>query len=236
MKKLIFAFIAALTFLSVQIPTHALEGPILVFGGTSGTGLETVKLLRERGYAVTVFVRPTSNRAPLEPLNVSLIVGNALNISDVERAFAAGNFTTVISSLGGRRGEPRPDNIGNRNITNAAVSAGVMRVIQVTAIGAGERGRAKPADDAGFMRKVMYEKTLGEDHLIASGLSYTIIRPGELTDGPPTGNGVMVEEYVEGAINRSDVALMILKSLEDDTTIGKAFSVIDDNKRHPFAN
>lgn len=236
MKRLAFAALIAVTALIGRETTAALESPILVFGGTSGTGLETVKLLREYDYTVTVFVRPTSNRANLEPLGVSFVVGDALNSADVERAFASGNFTTVISSLGGRRGEPRPDNVGNRNITNAAISAGVKRAIQVNAIGAGVRSRAKPADDAGFMRKVMYEKTLGEDHLIASGLDYTIIRPGELTDGPPTGNGVMVEEYVEGAINRSDVALLILKALNDDTTINKAYSVIDDHKRHAFAD
>ena len=215
-------------------PALALEGPILVFGGTAGTGLETVKLLRERGIEVTVFVRPTSNRVPLESLGVSYVVGDALNMDDVEAAFASGNFTTVISSLGGRRGEPRPDYVGNRNITDAAVAAGVRRAIQVTAIGAGARNRAKPPEGASFMRQVMYEKTRGEDHMIASGLDYTLIRPGGLTDGPPTGNGIMDEEYVEGSVNRSDVALMILKALEDDSTIGKAYSVIDGGKRHSF--
>lgn len=215
-------------------PVYALEGPILVFGGTAGTGLETVKVLRSKGIDVTVFVRPTSNREPLDPLGVSYVVGDALNLADVHRAFAADRFTTVISSLGGRRGEPRPDYVGNRNITDAAVAAGVRRAIQVTAIGAGERNRAKPEADASFMRQVMYEKTRGEDHLIASGLDYTLIRPGGLTDGPPSGNGIMVEEYVEGSVNRSDVALMIVKALEDDSTIGKAYSVIDGGKRHAF--
>lgn len=234
MKPWFLVIFMSFTALSASALAKNLDGPVLVFGGTSGTGLETVKVLREQDIAVTVFVRPTSNRVPLEPLNVSFVVGDALNSADVEAAFASDDFTTVISSLGGRRGEPRPDNLGNRNITNAAVSAGVPRAIQVTAIGAGEQSRSEPDADAGFMRKVMYEKTLGEDHLIASGLSYTIIRPGELTDGPATRNGIMVEEYVEGAIHRSDVALMILKALNDDSTINKAYSVIDDNKRHAF--
>lgn len=234
MKRCFLLILTWFTVLSASAPANALDGPILVFGGTSGTGLETVKVLREQDIAVTVFVRPTSNRAPLEPLGVSFVVGDALNSFEVEAAFASANFTTVISSLGGRRGEPRPDNIGNRNITNAAVSAGVQRAIQVTAIGAGHQSRSEPDAEAGFMRKVMYEKTLGEDHLIASGLDYTIIRPGELTDGPPTGHGIMVDRYVEGAINRSDVALVIVEALKNDSTINKAFSVIDDNKRHAF--
>lgn len=212
-----------------------LTGPILVFGGTAGTGLETVKLLREKSVPVTVFVRPTSNREPLEPLDVSFVVGDALNADDVAAAFATAEFASVVSSLGGRRGEPRPDYVGNKNITNAAKDAGVRRVIQVSAIGAGERSRAKPPEDAGFMRKVMYEKTRGEDHLIASGLDYTLIRPGGLRDGAPTGNGIMVEEYIEGSINRADVALLIVRSLEDDSTIGKAYNVIDRNMQRSFS-
>ncbi len=133
-----------------------------------------------------------------------------------------------------RRGEPRADYVGNCNVTDAAVAAGVPRAIQVTAIGAGERNRDKPPEGASFMRQVMYEKTRGEDHMIASGLDYTLIRPGGLTDGPATGNGIMVEEYVEGSIHRSDVALLIMRALEDDSTIGKAYNVIDDGKRHGF--
>ncbi len=220
-------FMAALT----GQPAGALEGPVLVFGGTSGCGLETVKLLRARDVPVTVFVRPTSNRKPLEPLGVSYVVGDALNEADVAAAFAAADFAAVVSSLGGRRGEPRPDYVGNRNITDAAKAAGVRRVIQVSAIGAGEPSRAKPPEDAGFMRKIMYEKTRGEDHLIASGLDYTLIRPGGLRNGPATGNGMMLEEYAGGAINRADVGLLIVQALEDDATIGKAYHVIDKKMR-----
>jgi len=145
----------------------------------------------------------------------------------VAAAFAMADFRAVISSLGGRRGQPRPDFVGNRNITDAAKAAGVKRVIQVSAIGAGERSRAKPPEGAGFMRQIMYEKTLGEDYLIASGLDYTLIRPGGLRNGKATGKASMMEEYAEGAINRADVALLIIKALEDDATIGKAYHVVD---------
>jgi uncharacterized protein YbjT (DUF2867 family) len=149
----------------------------------------------------------------------------------VTAAFSADDFTAVVSSLGGRRGEPRPDYEGNRNITDAAKAAGVKRVIQVSAIGGGAPTRAKPPEDAGFMRNIMYEKTRGEDYLIASGLDYTLIRPGGLRNGAPTGNGIMTQENVSGSINRADVGLLIVGALDDDATIGKAYNVIDDNMR-----
>ena len=80
----------------------------------------------------------------------------------------------------------------------------------------------------------MYEKTLGEDHLIASGLDYTLIRPGGLRNGPATGNGLLSEEYLEGSINRADVGMLIVRALQDDSTIGKAYHVVDKNMRRSF--
>jgi len=214
----------------------ALDGPVLVFGGTAGVGLETVKVLRARGIPVTVFVRPTSDRTPLEPLGVSYVVGDALNEQEVTAAFSAADFTAVVSSLGGRFGEPRPEHIGNRNINNAAKAAGVQRVIQVSAISAGhDRDREKPSDDADWRAVMFYVKIQGENHLMESGLDYTIIRPGLLRDEAPTGNTMLTTRRdIDGSINRADVAQVIVQVLEDATTIGKAYTLIDKNTERPF--
>ena len=216
--------------------SSALDGPILVFGGTAGVGLETVKVLRSRAVPVTVFVRPTSDRAPLEPLGVSFVVGNALDEQDVNAALAADKFSAVVSSLGGRFGEPRPEHIGNRNINIAAKAAGVRRVIQVSAISAGlDRDREKPSADADWRAVMFYTKIQGENHLMQSGLDYTIIRPGLLQDEAATGNALLTTtREITGSINRADVALVIAEVLEDDTTIGKAYSLIDRNMERPF--
>jgi uncharacterized protein YbjT (DUF2867 family) len=214
----------------------ALDGPVLMFGGTAGVGLETVKVLRARDIPVTVFVRPTSDRTPLEPLGVSYVVGNALNEQEVTAAFSAADFTAVVSSLGGRFGEPRPEHIGNRNINNAAKAAGVHRVIQVSAINAGrDRDREKPSDDADWRAVMFYVKIQGENHLMESGLDYTIIRPGLLRDEAPTGNTMLTTRRdIDGSINRADVAQVIVQVLEDATTIGKAYTLIDKNTERPF--
>lgn len=213
----------------------ALDGPVLVFGGTAGVGLETVRALRSRDIPVTVFVRPTSDRAALEPLGVAYAVGNVLNAEEVAMAFDAVKFTAVISSLGGRTGEPRPEGIGNVNIDDAAKRAGVRRVIQVSNMGATRnRGRAEPPEDAHWSERMAYAKIVGEKHLMASGLDWTILRPGLLRDGAPTGNAWVTERIdVAGSINRSDVAQVILGLLADKSAVGRAYSVIDKNMERP---
>jgi len=228
MKRWFIGILALLSgMLGISFSAIGLEGPVLVFGGTSGTGLETTKLLRAQNVAVTVFVRPTSNRESLDSINVSYVFGDALNRDDVYAAFAADDFSSVISSLGGRRGEPRPDLKGNRHITDAARASGVRRIIQVSAVGAGENARQEPPEGAGFMERVLHIKTLAEDYLIASGLDYTIVRPGGLRRDPATGRGVLSEKVVMGSINRSDLGILIVQCMKDNSTIRKILHAYD---------
>lgn len=196
---------------------QAVDGPVLVFGGTSGTGLGAVQKLRAMDVPVTVFVRPTSDLSRLEGLGVATVVGDALNADDVTNAFAAGEFKAVISSLGGRRGEPRPDFIGNKNITAAAKAEGVGRLIQISSMGVGTT-REPPGEGAGFMAEVLYIKTLAEDDLIASGLNYTIIRPGGLRRGEATGTGVLKDYEAAGAIDRQELGRLVAGALDDAST------------------
>ena len=204
----------------------AADGPVLVFGGTSGTGLGAVQELRARKVPVTVFARPTSDISALTPLVVQIVIGDALDASTVQAAFASGEFVAVISSLGGRRGEPRPDLIGNRNITAAAKSAGVRRVIQLSSMGTG-KSRQKPAAGEHFMAEVLYLKTLAEDDLIASGLDYTVVRPGGLRDGSATGTGILTAEERLGSIHRNELGRLVVAALYDDSTVGKVLTALD---------
>lgn len=225
-KTLSYALSALLFAVFGMGSANALDGPVLVFGGTSGTGLATVQNLRADGIPVTVFVRPTSDTSVLESLNVATVVGDALNADDVQRAYETADFEAVLSSLGGRRGEPRPDLDGNLNITAAAKAKGVKRIIQISSIGVGST-REKPGADAGFMDEVFYLKTLAEDDLMASGLDYTIIRPGGLRRGEATGTGVLLTEEKMGSIDRQELGRLVAGALADKSTIGKVLYGID---------
>lgn len=225
-KKFTSFVLATLLALTGLNAAQALEGPVLVFGGTSGTGLATVQNLRADGIPVTVFVRPTSDTSVLESLDVSTVVGDALNPNDVQKAFAAANFEAVLSSLGGRRGEPRPDLEGNLNITAAAKASGVQRIIQISSMGVGTT-REPPGEGANFMAEVLYLKTLAEDDLMASGLDYTIIRPGGLRRGAATGTGVLQTEERMGSIDRQELGRLVAGVFDDSATIGKVLYGFD---------
>lgn len=59
-----------------------------------------------------------------------------------------------------------------------------------------------------------------------SGLDYTIIRPGGLTNEPGTGKVKAAADVELGSIPREDVASTIAASLADSSTIRKAFDLI----------
>jgi len=210
-------------------PAVSEDGGILVFGGTRGTGLEIVKLLVTRGDDVTVFVRPTSDRSQLAPLGVTFAVGDALDAQSVEGAFRSGTFETVISSLGSRRGDSPVDDVGTINVTDAAKATGVERILMVSSLGAGESLDLLPFYVKWILGAGLERKTTAENYIRASGLDYTIIRPGGLQNEPATGVGEVLEEgqpIKVKSIPRAEVARLLVLALDDPDSVGKVYHTV----------
>jgi uncharacterized protein YbjT (DUF2867 family) len=202
---------------------------LLIFGGTRGTGFQVARLLREQGDAVTVLVREESDASELEGIGATVVRGNALDKTAVNTAFASGQFRAAINTLGGKRGElPRPDIEGTRQITEAAIQAGVRRVIMVTAIGAGDSQSAVAPKVLEVLGAVLEMKTQAERILQDSGLDYTILRPGGLTNDPASGTAIKTEDHNSmGVINRADLAALVVDCIDDETTCAKIFHTVD---------
>ena len=62
--------------------------------------------------------------------------------------------------------------------------------------------------------------------LAASGLDYTIVRPGSLTDDPGTGLVEIGEHLEGGSIGRDDVAAVMAKAVHARVTIGRTFDLV----------
>ena len=239
----VIALLVILSFRTTQYPVFEMEADappegghhVLLFGGTRNTGLEVAKILAGRGDRVTAFVRPTSDRSGLEPLGVDFAVGDALEMDTVKAAFDGGEYTSVITTVGCFSCDPRPDFLGNRNIFDAADEAGVSRIVFVTSIGSGDSEKAAPWLARLFLREILPLKTQAENHLMASGLDYTVIRPGALRSNEPTGNGYLSESReTEGIINRSDLAGLIVDALDDNATMGKVLAAVDSEMSYPW--
>ncbi len=210
---------------------------ILIFGATRNTGLMVASLLDARGDNVTAFVRPTSNVTELEKLGVERVVGDAMDLETVRAAFVGHNYQAVLTTIGCLPCEPPVDYQANANVIKAAKEAGVRRLVLVTTIGAGDSFAATPALSARVLARILPLKTRVEDDLRASGLDYTIIRPGGLRSGRQTGNGVLSEDTdVFGFIFREDLAELLVSVFDDRSTIGKTLAAVDSSRRFPWDN
>lgn len=203
---------------------------VFLAGASRGVGLEVAKCLIEQRMKVKALLRSPDRRGELEGMGVEVVMGDALNVEDVERAMLGDEaLYAVISTIGGlpKDGE-RADYLGNKNLIDLAVKVGVQKFILISSIGSGNSAVALPPQALATLGAVLVEKERAEKHLIESGLTYTIIRPGGLKSEPATGNGILTEDpSVAGTIHRADVAQLVCRCLNSERANNKILSAVD---------
>jgi uncharacterized protein YbjT (DUF2867 family) len=138
---------------------------------------------------------------------------------------------TVISTVGGASsGGPRADYLGNRTLVDAYgdVCDAPGRFVLISSIGSGSSAVAVPPEIRARLADALDEKERAEEHLEASGLAYTIIRPGGLISAPATGRGVLtLDPRISGRIHRPDVAQLVCDSLVSERARNAVLSAVD---------
>jgi putative NADH-flavin reductase len=205
---------------------------LAVFGATGGTGLQVVEQAVQAGHEVTVLARDPSKLGELKP---RIIIGNVLEQADVNRTLEGAE--AVICSLGttslGTTGNNPKDIVSTvtKNIIAGMKAKGIKRLMVVTSLGVGDSKDQVPFAFKMLMntllKGVMADKNVQEELVKESGLEYTIVRPGGLTNGPKTGNyTVGIDKTIKaGQVSRADVAAFILKELTDKKFLHQAVAI-----------
>ncbi len=127
------------------------------------------------------------------------------------------------------------DNVGTCKLIDAAKQANVKKVVMVSSILTNGREWGQ-ADSPGFkitnaFGNALDEKLVAEKYLRASGLDYTIVRPGGLkVEAPVGGLSINAEDTLNsGEISRDLVADVCVASLNDPKTTNKVLEIIEDN-------
>ncbi len=207
---------------------------IVLFGATGKTGLALSKLISGKNLELFAAVRPGRDSGLLESFGAKILIVDALDQDQVHSDLKNLNkSSTLVSLVGGRHPElgTRIDYPANKNIIETSVELGFSRFIFITSIGSGESKPQLPEVLKPILGPIADEKTKAENVLRASELDYTIIRPGQLTNEEASGDGILTKEFILGTMSREDLALMIMKCIEDGETIGKIYSVLDTNKK-----
>ena len=207
---------------------------LLVIGGTSGIGLETVRLALERGHQVTAMAR-RPERMPLLNPNLELLKGDVPDPASVDAAVEGKDAIIFTIGMGPTRQPVTAFSKGTRHVLDAMERNDVGQLVMVTGIGAGDsRGHGSAVYDF-FVRpvlmKTVYEdKDRSEERIRESDIDWVIVRPGFLTDEPGTGQYRVIRDQdgvTAGDIARADVAPFMLSVVEDEEYWGETVLLSD---------
>ncbi|MBW2960315.1 SDR family oxidoreductase [Mesonia aestuariivivens] len=196
---------------------------ILIAGANGKTGREIVNILQDHpSYEPVAMVRNEEQKAYFENQNVKVELGDLEgNLTEVVKGkdrviFAAGS--------GGNTGKEKTtavDQEGAINLIDRAKAAGVKKLVMLSSMGADNPSQNED------LQHYLEAKQTADNHLKASFLDYSIVRPGALTDGEKT-NRIKAKEKLNeyGEISRKDVAQVMVDCLSPNTLQNKTFEIL----------
>jgi uncharacterized protein YbjT (DUF2867 family) len=198
---------------------------VVVVGGHGKVGLRLLRLLAERGDAARGVIRNPDHAADLERAGATPVVCD-IEAGDADLAGAVAGADAVVFAAGagpgsGSERKETVDHAGAVKLIEAAKQNGIRRYVMVSSIGAD----SPPGTDEVFA-VYLRAKAAADEALAASGLDYTIVRPGSLTDDPGAGRiDAATTLGRRGEIARDDVAATLLAVLDEPSTVGKTFEL-----------
>jgi uncharacterized protein YbjT (DUF2867 family) len=205
---------------------------VVIVGGHGKVALRLAEALTGQGHTVRSTIRSEAQGADIEHAGAEpyLLDIEGSDAEDFAEVFGDAHAVVFSAGAGGDGNIDRKravDLEGSLKSIEAAKLAGISRFVQVSAIGV---DNPLPEDTDPVWRAYVEAKRDADVALRASGLDWTIVRPGRLTDGPATGQVQVGDHLPSGDISRSDVAAVIVAALEDDSTIGAQFELTEGDR------
>jgi uncharacterized protein YbjT (DUF2867 family) len=200
---------------------------VAIAGGHGKIALHLTALLRERGDEVRSLIRTPAHERDIEAAGGKPVQCDLEHADEdaVARAIEGADAVVFAAGAGPGSGPERKwtmDYGGAAKLIAAANANGIDRYVMVSARGADPDA---PGDDT--FAVYLQAKGKADADLRASGLAYTIVRPGRLTDDPATGRVRAGEGFDAGAISREDVAAVLAVTLHDPALAGVTFDLIE---------
>jgi uncharacterized protein YbjT (DUF2867 family) len=197
---------------------------VLVAGGHGQVARRLLRLLADGGHSARGLIRNPDHVADLERIGASAVLCD-LEHDDLRPHIGGADAIVFAAGAGPGSGPERKRTVdlgGAVKLIDAARELGVERYLMVSAMGTGHAERA-----TGPMRPYLQAKAEADAALETSGLDWTIVRPGRLTDAPGTGRVDVARALGRrGEVPRDDVALVLLHCLDAPNTIRACFDVL----------
>jgi putative NADH-flavin reductase len=193
---------------------------LLLFGATGGTGKQVFLQALQQGHTVTVVVRNPSKITVTNP-DLKIIQGDVLTTLPDDAFTGQDAVICCLGAPANKAGALRSE--GTKNIIYAMKKANVTRFICQSSLGFDDSVEVLKCTSFIFkkiivpyvLKATFREHYLQEIAVKQSGLNWTIVRPGSLTNGKMTGKYKYGFSYADPAlkvkISRGDVAGFLIK-------------------------
>lgn len=215
-------------------PIAQAQRTVLLVGGTGYVGDAMRPRLRDAGYAVRLLVRDGASSARYEREGFTIALGDVADVDALARAMQGVDAVINLVAIIKERGEATFERVnyqGSVNVVDAARRAGARRLIQMSALGAGNLPSYP----------YHYTKWRAENEVKDSGLDWTIFRPS-IIFGPGEQYQFItaLADVVKKApiipvvgdgrsrfqpIHHADVAGCFIRALDDPATIGQTYEI-----------
>jgi nucleoside-diphosphate-sugar epimerase len=199
---------------------------VAIAGGHGKIALQLTRLLHARGDDVRGLIRRAEHGDDVRAAGGEPVVCDIEHASEQEVADAVAGADAVVFAAGAGPGSGAErkwtvDYGGAVKLIAAARLAGIDRYVMVSSIGADPDA---PGDDV--FSVYLRAKGKADAELQASGLAYTIVRPGPLTDDPGTGRVELGEDVPRREITRDDTAAVLAGTLHEPRLGGTTFVAV----------
>jgi uncharacterized protein YbjT (DUF2867 family) len=212
-------------------------GTVLVAGGSGRAGRYVLAELAARGFryrATTRSIAEARQRpGPAHAAGVDWVEADLRDAAAARRAVTGSD--SVICVIGSR--ELSGDNSAEfvdygavRNLVDAASAEGARHFVLLTAIGVTDRN--SPANK--LFKGALEWRYKGEQHLRASGVPYTVVRPGGLVDEPAGRRGLRIAQgddwksFLRSTLSRADLAAVLVECLLAPGARNASFEIAND--------
>lgn len=197
---------------------------ILIAGATGSTGKRIIEILNSsESFQPVAMIRKEEQKQVFEDMGVKSVLADLEE--DVDHALKGIDKVIFAAGSGSKTGPDKTtavDKEGAIKLIDAAKKAKVKKFVMLSAMGADKPEEHKELEH--------YLKAKGEadDHLRESGLSYTIVQPGMLTDDMGLAKVKISERLDEkGEISRDDVAFILVMCLADPLVKNKTIQALE---------
>ena len=198
---------------------------VVIAGGHGKIALHLERLLADAGHRVLALIRSRDQDSDVREAGAEPVICDLEQEDDLSHYVRGADAVVFAAGAGPGSGPERKRTVdlgAAVKLIDAARRVGAPRYLIVSSVGAHD-----PSSASEEMRPYLEAKGEADRRLADSGLDWTIVRPGRLTNEPGTGRVLLSDDMTTyGEVPREDVARVLAACLGDPAAIGKTFVLV----------